>query len=66
LVNARSERTSAGRDSFVWNYTPNPALGIGIVAFIARDNVKMKMGGGLNRCRAFIESDVEPVWTETF
>jgi hypothetical protein len=65
LVNAGSEPTSARRDSFAWNRIPNLASGIGTVAFIARDNVKMEMGGGLNRCRAFIESDVEPVWMET-
>ena len=68
LVNRRSEQTFAGREviRLVWNYMPHSASGIGNVAFVAWDNVKVKVEDGLTCCGAFVESDIESVWMETF
>ena len=43
---------------------PHSTSGIGNVAFVAWDNVKMEVEDGLTCCRAFVESDVEAVWME--
>jgi hypothetical protein len=45
---------------------PHSASGIGNVAFVAWDNVKMEMKDGLTCCRFFVESDVESVRMEMF
>jgi hypothetical protein len=48
------------------NYMTDSASGIGNVAFVAWDNVKVKVEDGLTCCGAFVESDVESVRMETF